>query len=691
MGVTNNRPVGGCLTAHWQSWQKIAKDPWVVTVLRGGYQIPFKGELPPLSPNPIPFRSYHPSSPQYQALSEEIKLMLKKEAIEEAPLPLTSGYYARMFVVPKGDKGDEWRPIIDLSRLNKYILLTPFKMETPRTVLQSIRKGDQMISLDLQDAYFQVPIHPHSSRYLRFVWEGKTYQFRALCFGLSTAPQIFTRICVVIGAHLHHQGIRLLRYLDDWLLLAPSREICIQHRNILLDLCLFLGLRINLKKSSLCPAPVIIYLGMKINTITFLASPKEKRITKFISLAKDFLRIPQSLKNWEVLLGIMASLIDLVHGSQLRMRPFQFNLRLAKAQGLSNWDLLPLPPSCRSALLWWLKEGRLSQGIPISLSPPEISMETDASTIGWGCRIESHLSQGLWSQQERQLHINILELRAIYNAIFQNKHLLQGKVVALYGDNTTALAYIKHWGGTKSPDCYLEACNVLLLAESLQILLIPRFIQGTDNVIADALSRPHQSQTMEWSLHPLICQNLWSLWGTPQIDAFATRFNHKIKNYFSPVPDSQALAIDAFLQPWHNLFLYIFPPTKTLRKVLRKIRESLNVQVILIAPFWPQQAWFPDLLDLLTEEPRSLPPWGDLLTTTLDQKECLRVNTLRLHAWRLSSISSEREIFQKKLPQFSPLAIENQQINCITHIGKNSVIGVLRGRYILSHPLFPSS
>ena len=48
-----------------------------------------------------------------------------------------------------------------------------------------------MISIDLKDASLQVPVHPDSRRFLRFVADGQVYQFKALCFGLSTAPQVF--------------------------------------------------------------------------------------------------------------------------------------------------------------------------------------------------------------------------------------------------------------------------------------------------------------------------------------------------------------------------------------------------------------------------------------------------------------------------------------------------------------------
>ena len=119
-------------------------------------------------------------------MSDAVSALVKKEAIEIAP-PFPR-FYSRLFVTPKVTGG--WRPVIDLSRLNGWVELSGFHMETAQSVLQSLRLGDWMVSLDLQDAYLQVPVHPASRRYPRFCVGDAVYQFRALCFGLSSAPQV---------------------------------------------------------------------------------------------------------------------------------------------------------------------------------------------------------------------------------------------------------------------------------------------------------------------------------------------------------------------------------------------------------------------------------------------------------------------------------------------------------------------
>ena len=123
--------------------------------------------------------------------------MVETGATEQVPSP-TLGFYSRMFVIPKASGG--WRLTIDLSPFNRFEWITKFRMETAASVLQSIREGDWMVLLDLKDAYFHIPIHLDSRKFLRFVWKGVVWQLRTLCFGLSTAPQVFTRVMASVIA-----------------------------------------------------------------------------------------------------------------------------------------------------------------------------------------------------------------------------------------------------------------------------------------------------------------------------------------------------------------------------------------------------------------------------------------------------------------------------------------------------------
>ena len=128
----------------------MGEDPWVVQVLRFGYIIPFHSP-PPLSSTPIPLPSYTPSSIRVMALAAAVKDLLSKGAIE--PSSSGPGFYSLLFVTPKVTGGR--RLVIDLLFLNWFVRLSHFRMETAQSVLQSLRSGDWLISLDLQDAYLK--------------------------------------------------------------------------------------------------------------------------------------------------------------------------------------------------------------------------------------------------------------------------------------------------------------------------------------------------------------------------------------------------------------------------------------------------------------------------------------------------------------------------------------------------------
>jgi hypothetical protein len=161
-------------------------------------------------------------------------------------------------------------------------------------------------------------------------------------------------------------------------------------------------------------------------------------------------------------------------------------------------------------------------------------------------------------------------------------------MVMVASDNTTTVAYIRKQGGTRSPELLALTQKFFTWLEQHAITVTCRYIPGRLNVLADSLSRDGQILATEWSLHPEVVKQLWMFWDKPMIDMFATRYNHKLPMYVSPIPDQQAVAVDALSMDWTNLYVYMFPPTAVLGKVLEKMRLE-HCTVILIAPAWPRQ------------------------------------------------------------------------------------------------------
>ena len=236
--------------------------------------------------------------------------MLSKDALEIV-LDMGPGFYSRLFLVEKVTEG--WRPVIDLSHLNEFVLQTPFRMKTVASVLLSVRERDFLASIDLKDEYFQIPTHQCSRKLLRFLSEGTVFQFKALYFRLSTAPQVFTRMFAAVSAWAYSHGISLLRYLDDWLVLASSEAEAKKDVLDLLSVCHSLGIVINEEKSDLVPSQTANYLGMTIDTGAARIFPSRAQVKKFLSVAKTFCSMSApSVQLWQVILGHLALLERLV-------------------------------------------------------------------------------------------------------------------------------------------------------------------------------------------------------------------------------------------------------------------------------------------------------------------------------------------------------------------------------------------
>ena len=86
----------------------------------------------------------------------------------------------------------------------------------------------------------------------------------------------------------------------------------------------------------------------------------------------------------------------------------------------------------------------------------DLQIFTDASKAGWGAHLNERTARGTWSLPESKLHINYLELKAVFLALKEFQDLCIHKIVLVETDNTTVVSYINKEGGTRSgPLCAL--------------------------------------------------------------------------------------------------------------------------------------------------------------------------------------------------------------------------------------------
>ena len=234
-------PVGGRLRSFRRDWLTNKCSQNVLNIITNGYVLPFRSK-----PNLIRFPlilSEYKAQQKDQALATCIQSLLSKNAIERVENVKSLGFYSRLFLVPKPHQ--RWRPVIDLSRLNTFLHVEKFKMETPESIRTSLIPGEWVSSIDLSDAYLHIPIHPSSRKYLRFCYKAQVFQFTSLPFGLATAPQVFTMIVKEVKLMALSRGLRIHQYLDDWLIRSQSQEEAQVNTQAVVDLTQSLGWIIN--------------------------------------------------------------------------------------------------------------------------------------------------------------------------------------------------------------------------------------------------------------------------------------------------------------------------------------------------------------------------------------------------------------------------------------------------------------
>ena len=139
---------------------------------------------------------------------------------------------------------------------------------------------------------------------------------------------------------------------------------------------------------------------------------------------------------------------SLVPQGRLRLRPVQWWAATAWCQRTGSWtDRITVPQWVLSEVAWWASPAVL-QCLPLTTKETEVTLFTNASSLGWGAQLGSRSTQGQWSASQRSWHINVLE--AVINAVRNFLPHLRSRVVRLMCDNAVTVAYIKNEGGTRS-------------------------------------------------------------------------------------------------------------------------------------------------------------------------------------------------------------------------------------------------
>ena len=354
-----------------------------------------------------------------QDLQQAVNALLSKGAIERVLKESSLGFYSQLFLVLK--KTWDLHPVIDLSTLNRLLVVLHFTMETQVSVRGAARR-EWIVSIDIREAY-------GVKKYLQFRVNKRIYQFTCPPLGLATSPREFTKLLRPVVAWLRQRGVELHVYF--WLIHAESPKQAQLHAEMTITLFQQLGWVINFEKLDLTPSQDFQFLGMQFNTRQFTLAPLLKMRLKIQSVHQHWMTNPViTARDLHRLLGMVVFMALLVRRGRLRLWPVQWWATTAWCQRTGNWsDRITVPQWVLQEVAWWASPAVL-QGRPLATQETEVTFFTDASNSGWGAQLGSCSIQGQWSASQRSSHIHILEMQAIIK--LQNGYPFQVLHTALH-------------------------------------------------------------------------------------------------------------------------------------------------------------------------------------------------------------------------------------------------------------------
>lgn len=492
--------------------------------------------------------------------------------------------------------------------------------------------------LDMFSGYHQLALRDDVKRWCCFHWEGNTYQWQVLPFGLNIAPRTYQKCLLKLFTKWRAQGYRCCSYIDDGLWAASSLEDALKLREVVLkDLATF-GLIVNQAKAQVEPSQAVRFLGHIVDTSSSevrLFVPDDK-VTKIVA---DVCKVLDAEVDGSIKVSghQLASVLGKVLATQyayaparlmtrelfaaLRQLPYR-EMRSSKGVESEHWIRVrdyskPVTLGEAAILeLRFLAKMPHWNGATWCEATPTRTLYTDGSKWGFGAllrRVRDGVEGDVmaWTQGEHDLSESErdstrTELVAILEALASMEDDVRGETVLHRTDNVALYFALANGGYTvgENSDLNLMIRKVWALSSLLGVRLQTEYV-GSAGIIrsgADLLSREdfdrEDRSLLKSEAYEHACRMLQTY---PDKDLFAEPGRNQDRlPYYSRNPEhvdveEGCLGYDALTQPWRGT-CWAYPPGPLVDvAVLKALREvdRHGSKIIIVVPHWPGRPWFP--------------------------------------------------------------------------------------------------
>lgn len=387
-------------------------------------------------------------------------------------------------------------------------------------------RGCWMVKLDVEAAYKQVPVRREDWPLLGFKWLNHWYYERVLPFGLRSS----CRLWEMYATALHHlletvlsvEGdpqclLRvIIHYVDDFLLVAPTKELAGALLAAALALCNMLGLPMAADKTE-GPAQRLTFLGIELDSLAMEARLPADKLQSLRALLADWaIRPHASVKELQSLIGQLNFACAVVRPGRYFLRGLIAHMRqidkVCKGRQGRNAPF-PISRSARADVFWWHQLMPRWNGHSIIHElrwerSDKLCLTTDACGTGYGAMFGDAWFAGAWSPDQlaaahRTSHCSMpfLELHALVQAAATWGPLWRGRNIIFLCDAHAVVDAIK---GARSRDPgMMDLLRQLCTLGCLHGFdYVCQHIAGVTNTAADMLSRDHDASPQFRALFP---------------------------------------------------------------------------------------------------------------------------------------------------------------------------------------------
>ena len=377
------------------------------------------------------------------------------------------------------------RPCGDYRLLND--ITKPDKYPLPRIadIMDKIASKLYFSTLDLKKAFHQIAIHPDDVQKTAITTPFGLFEYQTMPFGLRNAAQMFQR-------HMDSilQGFEAFAaaYIDDIIIFSDSAEDHEQHISTILGVLKENSLQLNNEKCVL-RSKEIEFLGFRISNSGI--EPIQKKIDEITNIKE-----PSDTKSLRRFIGAATFYQWMIPNFSQTMAPLHDLLTTAKVN--KKIQLNNKQKHAFSAMKQQLKN--ITKMYPFDANK-DLILCTDASETAVGASLNHEINHKLspiaffsrkLGQAEKKYSTFDRELLAIYLAVKKFKHYLEGSQVRIRTDHKPLLGIQSMKEPSNRQWRYIEFLN--------QFSFRLEYVKGTENVVADFLSRANDNATDETSI-----------------------------------------------------------------------------------------------------------------------------------------------------------------------------------------------